>query len=635
MSQFLGFESFLVPIGASIDDVKNTIKTAFTSRNYQVMAESVQATSLIGAWTTNSSAFDGDPTTAASTSAALPQSIGARVAGGFTPTKLTIHGPSDPTLAPTNFSLDYSDNGTTWTTLQSWPSEVGWSLYEKRSYVVSGAASHPYWRLTVNARNGGSALAIANLILEDAAGRQVYNGYYILDLLPPATETIGGSGAFEFVRFKFTSNAMGVIGLKKWTVGFPQQVYAYPTTAGAVTLSLTLNGHTVSYTGGSANTATDNIVGLYAAIRDSVDSEFIGWDWELSYPAPQNADDTKTYILGTNKTVQDQKTITGSNVTAALLAYPIRPGFTMDEWIAPSWASCTTDLVNGFIYYLQINSRGFAFATKTNANYYGPMHACWSKHDAALAYMPTDNKYLTPIELVYGYDDDNTNEDSWGRVATIWGLNRSLVGNINYRATLNPAPPSGGFRRHRFTEVLVETGTADAGIYRGGIGMIQLRGSGLFSDDQTVGNDFQIHRVKTIWHTVAYAGPAGSLYYGVGVAPGFEIEDWYKFRGTATNEALSLVADPVATTPLASNYTPGDTVVNLTDASGFQSSGFIIIDTEAIQYTGKSGNQLTGVTGGKYATVASRHFAGDQVSQGLWFVIINGGALLAGYNKPS
>lgn len=636
MSDFLGFESNLIPLGASIDDTKNILKAALTTYGWQVIAESLQATSLIGTWTNNANAFDGDPTNTATTTAALPQSIGLQVASGFTPTKLTIHGDTgNVTFNPKDFSLDYSDNGTAWTTLQSWTG-VAWShTYEKQSFAVTGAASHPYWRLTVTARNGGATLSISNLILEDAAGRQVYNGYYILDVIPPVSETIGGSGAFEFVRLKFTSNLIAVIGLKKWTKGFAQGVEIHGATAGAVTVSATINGHTVSYTGIAANTATDNLLGLYAAIRNSADSEFTGWNWVVSYPAPQNANDATPYIYGTNKTVEALKASSGTNATVALHSYPVFPGFVQDEWLAPTWTTCTTDLVNGFIYYLQVCSRGIALATKTNANFFGPIHACYSKHDAALAYMPQDSQLLTPIELITGYDDDSTNEDSWGRIATVWGFAPIPFNTSDYRSTNVSAPPGKGVRRHRFTEAFGNTTTSDGG-YRAGIATIQLRGSGLFVDDNQVGNDFQIHRVKSIAHTVAN-GVSSNSYpygYGVGVAPGFEIEDWYKFRGAATNETLALVADTVALTTLASNYMPGDTVVNLTDASAFKNSGFIVIGNETIQYTGKSGNTLTGVTGGRYGTVAAVHFAEDQVGQGLWFVLINGGALLAGYNKP-
>src|SRR5574340_565221 len=475
MSNFLGFESNLIPLGASIEDVKNTFKTILTTYGWQVIAESIQATSLIGAWTTNSNAFDGNPTNTAYTTAALPQSIGVQVAGGFTPTKLTIHGDTvNSTFNARDFSLDYSDNGTAWTTLQSWTG-VAWShTYEKRTFAVAGAASHPYWRITVTARNGGATLSVANLILEDAAGKQVYNGYYIIDLIPPTTETIGGSGAFEFVRMSFTSTNMGIIGLKKWTVGFPQQVIAATATAGAVTVSVTINGHTVSYTGVSTNSANDNLLGLYAAIRDSADSEFVGWDWEVSYPAPQNANDGNLYIFGTSKTVTDQKPTSGINVSVAQHAYPVMPWFMLYDWLAPSWTSCTTELVNGFIYYIQINSRGFAFATKTNAAFYGPSHACYSRNDAALAYMPQDAKYLTPIELICGYDDDATNEDSWGRIGTIWAMASSAYSLVDFHGNNTVSTVSKGIRRHRFMEFLTNTYTADNGSARAGIGVVQL-----------------------------------------------------------------------------------------------------------------------------------------------------------------
>lgn len=72
----------------------------------------------------------------------------------------------------------------------------------------------------------------------------------------------------------------------------------------------------------------------------------------------------------------------------------------------------------------------------------------------------------------------------------------------------------------------------------------------------------------------------------------------------------------------------------LQSTSGLAPSGFVIIEGEAIEYTGISGNDLTGCSRGKYATGRMKHFTGTPVYQGLWFIKINGGALFAGTTKP-
>lgn len=52
------------------------------------------------------------------------------------------------------------------------------------------------------------------------------------------------------------------------------------------------------------------------------------------------------------------------------------------------------------------------------------------------------------------------------------------------------------------------------------------------------------------------------------------------------------------------------TTVILTDASSFPTAGYVTVDTEAIKYTGKAGNTLTGVTRGSDGTTATSHANG-------------------------
>jgi hypothetical protein len=73
----------------------------------------------------------------------------------------------------------------------------------------------------------------------------------------------------------------------------------------------------------------------------------------------------------------------------------------------------------------------------------------------------------------------------------------------------------------------------------------------------------------------------------------------------------------------------------LTATAGLAAAGFVIVEAEVIQYTGISGNNLTGVTRAKYGTAMQTHWTGDTVAQALWYTIINGGALLFGAVKPS
>ncbi len=67
----------------------------------------------------------------------------------------------------------------------------------------------------------------------------------------------------------------------------------------------------------------------------------------------------------------------------------------------------------------------------------------------------------------------------------------------------------------------------------------------------------------------------------------------------------------VADNPLA----VGAVTINLDDAAEYEAAGHIRIGDEIIQYAGKSGNQLTGCTRGKFGTVAAQHSFDAQVQQ--------------------
>jgi len=109
-------------------------------------------------------------------------------------------------------------------------------------------------------------------------------------------------------------------------------------------------------------------------------------------------------------------------------------------------------------------------------------------------------------------------------------------------------------------------------------------------------------------------------------------------HGRSTGDAVrfrSVVSSVGAVTPiifmlettLASDLTDSATTMTLTDASAFPTSGYLVIqpganDNETIQYTGKSGNDLTGLTRGSSAptynltpqtTTASAHDADEKI----------------------
>lgn len=119
--------------------------------------------------------------------------------------------------------------------------------------------------------------------------------------------------------------------------------------------------------------------------------------------------------------------------------------------------------------------------------------------------------------------------------------------------------------------------------------------------------------------------------------PAISIEDWYKFHGTAVDENLQFCADSAPATTLKTDLErlATYTAIELESAAGLPPKGLVIIEGEAIEYTGLSGNTLTGCTRAKYATKQEKHFKGCPVFLGLWFIKINGGAIFAGHQKPA
>jgi hypothetical protein len=94
-------------------------------------------------------------------------------------------------------------------------------------------------------------------------------------------------------------------------------------------------------------------------------------------------------------------------------------------------------------------------------------------------------------------------------------------------------------------------------------------------------------------------GPQKQTYgYGWGVGP---------WGGTVSTAATSTINE-------GAEFANNDTTLTLTSGSAFPSSGTIAIGTELITYTGKSTNNLTGLTRGALGTSAAAHADGATVT---------------------
>jgi len=637
MSTFLAFEDFLIPLGDAIIDVQNTFETALTTYGWQTQKRALVPIAYPTSSLANySNAFNLNMTGGAyagGTSGIGSGIIGIQLQSNFTPTVMYITSSPTGTQAPNTFVLEYSNDGSSWTTLQTWSNQTNWYASEQRKFTVIGASGYAYWRLRVSSANS-TILTIANWSLEDNLKNRITNVNF-LDIIPPVTETIGNSNTMEVLRFTITGTTLSLSSLQYLKTYTPQVIALWESVAGAVYGSITLNGSTINGpTGASTNTAKQNLRALYESIRASSDPNFTSWTWEYQTPSPQNADDSSDYIYGTANTATNWIVMsTNANIGGITIAGPCPSAMPQPtNLFDTSNTTLQIDLISGFIYYLQICSRGIGLATKTNSGFYGPVHACYANNTEMLATMPSNNfgLPLTPIELLIGWDDVATNSSSFARTCHAWAIsNGTSKGIPNVAGSTYTYDATWGtvFGYSRIRDKVLDY-FFHASYYENAT--TSLFGSGIFTGANNVGNDYQIHRVNCVGETLGSTD--GSI---VPIVPALDIQDWYKFVGSATDEALLLVADTLTNSTATVNILTSDTEIAAVSTTGFATSGYIVIEGEIIQYSALSGNTFVGCTRAMYGTTATKHFSNDLISQGLWFTKINGGALLCGYQKPS
>lgn len=729
MTDLLGYESYLVPLGASQEDVFQLFKTIFTSYGWQVVSRTWAYAATLGTGTSIQYCFDNLANIGFSALINAGQTGGVQMAAPFTVATYAIDTYSTINSGIRAWTIDYSDNGSTWTTCDTRVNEVKWSIGERRYFTIGGSpGAHAYWRITITTLESSGNLPEVRFF--NAAGEWISNENRLY-VIPPVSETIGDSNQREVVCLSFTGTALRVQSCVQILQDMPQSYMLWEKTAGAVACGvylsagakfdlvasasgtvLTVTGVTggtlavgapiyhanapigtyisslgtgaggvgtynlsqstsnwasatlqsapsvfiAGTTGSASSTAKDNLRSLYTALKNSVDPVATAWTWKYQKSAPQNANDTYDYIYGVlNAYGQIIYVGANTNVNAAILGNSVRAGFAGLESMPGGPPGITTtgtlalvaDLVSGFIYYLQINKRGFALATKTNIGYYGPVHACYADHAKAASALPPSilPRAAALIELVVGIDGAvSTTSASYAYPAKSWTLFHTTYGTLpnsgqnNGGLSVGVNYYGGGFiLKDQFTDAWI--GSYGNSLPNTSICTITLCASGLFSNtgSMATADDFQIHRM-TMSGLSEFAGNA--LVNAIGAVPAFvpmlDIQDWYRFVGTATNETLSLVSDTVNTTTLnqAMDATTAYTILTLTDTTLLAAAGYIIIEGEVIQYTGKTPTTITGCTRAKYGTVMQAHWVGDVSSQGLWFTIMNGGALFCGTTKP-
>jgi hypothetical protein len=299
------------------------------------------------------------------------------------------------------------------------------------------------------------------------------------------------------------------------------------------------------------------------------------------------------------------------------------------------WSQLSSDVTNGFIYYLQVTSRGLALATKTNAAFYGPVHACYANNADAIAQIP-ESQFptqipCTAIELFVGSDDAATSATATAKISHWWGSGTVYTNNIAQIDIESSGWNANVWTKHN-SGIYIQDWMNGATGYLGST-YITLKGETIYSGTDT-SSYWNVHRLgldgTDNWQ-YCYGGYAN----GRSFAPMYpNYLDWYKYYGTLTDEQLVFCGSDDFTTNLTSPITATDTIINVTSTTGWPSSGYLVIDNESIQYTGVTDTSFTGCIRAKYASQAFPGYVGDKVLIGAWFVKINTGLLFAGYTKP-
>lgn len=136
-------------------------------RNNRVKAVLGSMTEKYIAFNYHKALNDGDYTTAA----AFPINLGCQLASAATITAVVITpDTSGNTNAPKDFDLQYSDDGSSWTTQQGFTgNSTGWASTTGRSFAVTSPSGHAYWRINITA-GVGTTCNIARLEFRTSGG---------------------------------------------------------------------------------------------------------------------------------------------------------------------------------------------------------------------------------------------------------------------------------------------------------------------------------------------------------------------------------------------------------------------------------------------------------------------------------
>ena len=648
MSTFQSWSSALIPLGDSIAQAQGVIVAALQAGNWRVLHQGVAPAAVGGTITNPNNALDMLPGTNAGQAGTGATTLAVQMPSAFTPTALYVqasHVMSSNSLetdTPTSITIEYSDTSLTtgFTTLQTF-TPANWGLDERRKFTIAGAGAHVYWRSTFSGATTNTY--VGDWAIEDASGNYCSNQQFA-DVIPPVVELIGNASARDVVRLLFNATTIQILPVQELLISLPTVFSFAGATGGAVTLQVS-NGTNVQFVGSGGNTSQQNARGLYLALCASVDANFTAFNWV--WVQNLQGENGSPQIWAIQKTPAPTPMMTSSNITIRLAMQYASPAGTQGCGYQVA-QSLTSDLTNGFVYYLGVNSRGFSMATKTNVGYYGPAFACYGDNASALAQLPTADFAAyglpcTPIELFVGSFPTQASCDGTARTSHWWGTANTAQNPPNAPYYVGTTE-SGYSQPHMWGKgwlggMLQDlSGGGQVSTYTAAGSAISCYAEG-FMDGADTGAAYSIHKLGVGYGanynyvSSNFGSPSGRTF-----SPPYQALDAYKYYGVGpASEQLIVAPSNDFTATITSLVAVGDTTINVNSTTGFPVAGWLVMDGEIIQYTGGGGGgtQFTGCTRGKYATAPASMPVGTTVFIGGWFCIFNYGLIFGGYQTPT
>ena len=209
-------------------------------------------------------------------------------------------------------------------------------------------------------------------------------------------------------------------------------------------------------------------------------------------------------------------------------------------------------------------------------------------------------------------------EDIYVPIITSTGFSNCVRG---YNNTTAAAHTSGATITSDYLVLNASGNSTNAGDF---VTLSGATGFGAYSAADLTGN-FLIAAQSANYVAIVIPGIYASSYQtgqgGASVVAEFEVGSGNEITSSGYGWGTSIwnaLAFGAASSTLSSDITISATSITLADASAFPSSGCVIIETEIVQYSGKSTNTLTGCTRGAVSSTATSHMAGVTVRQAVY-----------------